>query len=255
MDQHFKYKIDFLISNDTPLGQQPTQPVVKNTRKSKPRSGDLTQHLARTFYDINWSKKLGHLLNITYGLNMIHKKGIIHRDFHSGNILIDEFSKICDLGLNKSATKAEDDETYGIIPYLAPEILHGQHYTRDSDIYSLGMIMWEVMTGRRPFWDRVHDVELIIQICDGLRPPIDNMNAPEGYVQLIKECWNPNPNKRPTARVIHAIISNGYDDEPIERTSSSALFQASMIFRFLSGLYKLLFVVFKTSFLKSMKGS
>ncbi|CAI2186897.1 18246_t:CDS:2, partial [Funneliformis geosporum] len=181
------------------------------------QSGDLTQHLARTFYDINWSKKLGHLLNITYGLNMIHKKGIIHRDFHSGNILIDEFSKICDLGLNKSATKAEDDETYGIIPYLAPEILHGQHYTRDSDIYSLGMIMWEVMTGRRPFWDRVHDVELIIQICDGLRPPIDNMNAPEGYVQLIKECWNPNPNKRPTARVIHAIISSIRVTENIDK--------------------------------------
>ncbi|RIA88524.1 hypothetical protein C1645_739330 [Glomus cerebriforme] len=54
------------------------------------------------------------------------------------------------------------------------------------------------MTCRRPFWDRNHDTELIIEICDGLRPPIVT-NAPEGYIELMKECWHSDPNKRPTA--------------------------------------------------------
>ncbi len=60
------------------------------------------------------------------------------------------------------------------------------------------MIMWEFMTGRRPFWDRTHDAGLIIEICDGLRPPVVT-NAPENYIKLMQECWDSDPNKRPTA--------------------------------------------------------
>ncbi|POG63954.1 hypothetical protein GLOIN_2v1680361 [Rhizophagus irregularis DAOM 181602=DAOM 197198] len=68
------------------------------------------------------------------------------------------------------------------------------------------MIMWELMTGRRPFWDKNHDAELIIEICDGVRPPIVT-NAPEGYVELIKECWHSDSNKRPTANDLSNIFS------------------------------------------------
>ncbi|PKY49600.1 kinase-like protein, partial [Rhizophagus irregularis] len=69
-------------------------------------------------------------------------------------------AKICDLGTNKLATENDDnndneeDNIYGIIPYVAPEVLQGKKYTKASDIYSFGMIMWELMVGRRPFWDR-----------------------------------------------------------------------------------------------------
>ncbi|RIA98842.1 kinase-like domain-containing protein [Glomus cerebriforme] len=80
---------------------------------------------------------------------------------------------------------------------MAPEIFQGQKVTTASDIYSFGMIMWEFMTGRRPFWDRNHDTELIIEICDGLRPPIVT-NAPEGYIDIMQECWHSDPKKRPT---------------------------------------------------------
>ncbi|CAI2171385.1 14238_t:CDS:2 [Funneliformis geosporum] len=127
------------------------------------------------------------------GLSNIHEGGIIHRDFHSGNILTDKNREVAigDLGLSKSAAEGEDDEIYGIIPYVAPEVLQGQKYTEASDIYSFGMIMWEYMTGRRPFWDRAHDTELIIDICDGLRPPTIDIVAPEGYIELMKECWDP----------------------------------------------------------------
>ena len=65
--------------------------------------------------------------------------------------------------------------------------------------------MWELMTGRRPFWDRNHDTDLIIEICDGLRPPIVT-NAPEGYIELMKEWWHSDPKKRPSATDIDEII-------------------------------------------------
>ncbi|CAI2185621.1 2041_t:CDS:2 [Funneliformis geosporum] len=114
--------------------------------------------------------------------------------------------RIGDLGLSKSAIEADDNETYGIIPYMAPEIFQGQKYTTASDIYSFGMIMWECMTGRRPFWDRAHDTELILDICDGLRPPIGNINAPEGYIELMKECWDPDQSKKLASGIIGRIL-------------------------------------------------
>ncbi|CAI2185515.1 3198_t:CDS:2, partial [Funneliformis geosporum] len=123
-----------------------------------------------------------------------------------------------DLGLSKSATEAGVNETYGIIPYMAPEVLQGQKYTKASDIYSYGMIMWEYMTGRKPFWDRAHDTELIIDICDGLRPPTVDIVAPKGYIELIKVCWDSDPSKRPTAKSIRSnipILGNDYSNEDV----------------------------------------
>ncbi|GBC24406.2 kinase-like domain-containing protein [Rhizophagus irregularis DAOM 181602=DAOM 197198] len=54
---------------------------------------------------------------------------------------------------------------------------------------------------RRPFWDRSHDTELIIEICDGLRPPIVT-NAPKGYIELMQKCWHSDPHERPSANCI-----------------------------------------------------
>ena len=180
------------------------------------KSGDLVNYITSGFYNISWGTKLGDLRKIIEGLINIHNVNIIHRDFHSGNIFFGNIDKkngyndvtIGDLGLSKSATESSDDnnnENYGIIPYMAPEIFNGHKYTKETDIYSFGMIMWEFMTGRRPFWDRVHDAELIIEICGGLRPPIVT-NAPEGYVDLMKKCWHSDPNRRPTAKDIREKI-------------------------------------------------
>ncbi len=114
---------------------------------------DLTHYITKDFYNISWSTKMYYLYNIIDGVARIHDTNIIHRDLHSGNILLGEnHPKICDLGLSKSATEStdddEDDEIYGIIPYVAPEVFQGKEYTKYSDIYSFGMIMWELMTGR-----------------------------------------------------------------------------------------------------------
>ncbi|RIA98839.1 kinase-like domain-containing protein [Glomus cerebriforme] len=103
---------------------------------------------------------------------------------------------------------------------MAPEIFQGQKVTTASDIYSFGMIMWEHMTGRRPFWDRNHDTELIIEICDGLRPPIVT-NAPEGYIDLMKECWHSDPNKRPTADILWNKICKMRKEEDSKNSENS----------------------------------
>ncbi|GBC05080.1 hypothetical protein RclHR1_06010001 [Rhizophagus clarus] len=170
-------------------------------------SGDLIHYINKNFYKINWEKKLDRLDDIIRGLESLHSLGIIHRDLHSGNILFSNLSTyIGDFGISKSAIESTDNnEIYGIIPYIAPEIFLERKYSEASDIYSFGMIMWEFMTGRRPFWDLNHDAYLIIDICDFLRPPIVT-NAPDGYIDLMKECWHSDPEKRPTAAEINTRI-------------------------------------------------
>jgi serine/threonine protein kinase len=193
--------------------------------------GDLTHYITKDFYNISWYEKLGNLKKIINGLVNIHRAEIVHRDFHSGNIFFDkEDVFIGDLGISKAATNAskdDDNENYGIIPYMAPEIFNGQKYTKASDIYSFGMIMWEIMTGRRPFWNRNHDTDLIVAIAVGLRPPIVT-NAPEGYIELMKECWHPDPKQRPEAINIYEKIKNIRENElkNIQQTNPTKIIES-----------------------------
>ncbi|CAI2163791.1 3472_t:CDS:2 [Funneliformis geosporum] len=152
------------------------------------------------------------------GLHFIHSQSIIHQDFHSGNILCEnEYDiVISDLGISKlSADLSDNNEFYCIISYTAPEIFQGkksEKCTKASDIYSFGMIMWELMVGRRPFWDRDYDTLLIIDICDNIRPSIVT-NAPKGYIEIMQECWSADPNKRPTTIHIWNLIDEFFLNE------------------------------------------
>jgi len=69
--------------------------------------------------------------------------------------------------------KDNPKKIYGVIPYVGPEILSKEKpYTKESDIYSFGMIMWEHTTGKKPFHDRSHNLCLILDILEGKRPKI-----------------------------------------------------------------------------------
>ena len=73
------------------------------------------------------------------------------------------------MGLCKPADDESKNNTYGVLPYIAPEILRGQNYTKAADIYSFGIIMYEVISGLPPYHDISHDNSLAIKICQGFR--------------------------------------------------------------------------------------
>jgi serine/threonine protein kinase len=85
-------------------------------------------------------KKVNQLLHIVQGLKDIHQKNLVHRDFHTGNILkgIEQTScLITDLGLCKTVDQiTREEKIFGVLPYVAPEVLQGQPYTQAADIYS-----------------------------------------------------------------------------------------------------------------------
>ena len=88
------------------------------------------------------------MLLIVKKLYFIHKENAIHRDLHSGNILYSQFQnnwRISDLGFCGPADKSPNS-IYGNLPYIAPEVISGKETTFKSDIYSIGMLMWETTT-------------------------------------------------------------------------------------------------------------
>ncbi len=101
-------------------------------------------------------------------------------------------------------------DIYGVLPFVAPEILRGKPYTTASDIYSFSMIMWEFISGIPLFDDKEHNIYLALSICNGERPKIIE-NTPQCYIDLMKQCWNEDPSKRPNALEISNIIKNWYE--------------------------------------------
>ncbi|CAB4418665.1 unnamed protein product [Rhizophagus irregularis] len=180
-------------------------------------NGNLRQYLNNNFISLSWKKKLGYLIDIAHGLGDIHNKGLIHRDFHCGNILSDfnTIAYITDLGLcqpaNVKSSQNSNKKIYGILPYVAPEVLRGKEYTQSSDIYGFGIIAYEICTGFPPYYDIAHDDFLAMKICKGLRPK-SNYKIPQLFFDLINQCWDAAPLKRPKADELLRLLENLYDD-------------------------------------------
>lgn len=166
----------------------------------------LHKFLTKNFLNLRWIKKIFLLHDIAARLDYLHAvEHFVHCDLHSGNLLIkyDRNIDFIDLAIDlimKSDYKS--NKVYGSIPYIPPEVLQGNPFTIEGDIYSFGGIMYEVATGKQPFYDQPHDTYLITDICNGLRPKIpDTMlnGIPQCYLDLMKRCWSSDPSERPAA--------------------------------------------------------
>ncbi|CAI2201181.1 18696_t:CDS:1, partial [Funneliformis geosporum] len=82
-----------------------------------------------------------------------------------------------------------------------PEVINGKGYTFASDIYSIGMLMWEVSSGQQPFADFEHNYDLAINLMKGIRPLIVQ-ETPTEYKNLMIQCWDADPLKRPDAETL-----------------------------------------------------
>jgi serine/threonine protein kinase len=133
---------------------------------------------------------------------------MVHRDLHIGNILCSSIytTYISDMGLCGEVGNIDKTKIYGVMPYVAPEVLKGKPYTQAADIYSFGMIMYFVATKRQPFANCAHDNILALNICNGNRPKINEKEAPKCYIDLMKRCWDSNPNNRPNAVEVSELI-------------------------------------------------
>ncbi|CAI2193950.1 12917_t:CDS:2, partial [Funneliformis geosporum] len=198
-------------------------------------SGTLQYYLKKNFDDLIWKDKYNLAYQLSCAVLCMHDEGIIHRDLHSNNVLVhNKTIKLADFGLSKrieeeSSNQSSSKSNYGVLFYIDPNKLKNKQYKLNlkSDVYSIGVLLWEITSGRPPF-DDPHNIDLLTEIHEGRREKIIP-DTPEAYVQIYTECWNDKPDNRPNmSQVVSRLkaianISNGIENNQMSIKSSHQL--------------------------------
>ncbi|XP_006646318.1 serine/threonine/tyrosine-protein kinase HT1-like [Oryza brachyantha] len=138
-------------------------------------------------------------LDIARGIGYIHSQRVVHRDVKPDNIIFDsEFcAKIVDFGI--SCEEAECDplaNDTGTFRWMAPEMMKHKPYGRKVDVYSFGLILWEMFTGSVPYED-LNPFQAAFAVFDKNERPVIPSSCPAALRLLIEQCWTSQPDKRP----------------------------------------------------------
>jgi serine/threonine protein kinase len=137
------------------------------------------------------------------GLAAVHQRGVLHRDLKPANIMLDEHGdvRITDFGIAALAEEVERDATAGTPAYMSPEQLEGEELTIRSDLYSLGLVLYEVFTGRKAF-EAANLPELLRMRRSNTAPTSPSEYVPEldpMVEQVIFRCLEKTPDRRPSS--------------------------------------------------------
>ncbi|RGB37180.1 kinase-like domain-containing protein [Rhizophagus diaphanus] len=175
----------------------------------------------------------------------MHKKDIIHRDLHSKNILVHQnMIKIADFGLSRRIAEVSNKkDVIGMLPYIDPQLFKNQtdddkkyKANEKSDVYSVGVLLWEISSGRIPFksYDTFHQQpKLMVEILSGKREtPV--ADTPIDYLNIYKKCWEDNPDDRPNIQQVlsdlKSININTNEMEICENTLENDIFVMNNVY-------------------------
>lgn len=150
----------------------------------------------------NDTKKLIAIYGIAAGMAYIHSKNVLHRNLNPISVVFDDsfYPKIRNFNL---VIKCEDESAIKPIKstteYTAPEIIMREPSSKPMDVYSLGMLIYEIVTLHHPFEEieNLNIIHVLQKVGKGQMPPFDQ-STPQAYRKLIEHCWNQNPEERPT---------------------------------------------------------
>lgn len=172
---------------------------------------------------VAWAK------DIACGMNYLHQHKIIHRDLKSPNVLIgDNYTvKISDFGTSRIWNEVSTKMSFaGTVAWMAPEAIQESPCSEKVDVWSFGVVLWELITCEIPYKDMEQSSIMYMVGCGKLQPPIP-ATCPEGYKLIMKMCWKLNPKERPSFKLIcnHLEIASvdilsRYGDDDFFRTKN-----------------------------------
>ncbi|CAI0381316.1 unnamed protein product [Linum tenue] len=139
-------------------------------------------------------------IDVSKGMNYLHQNSIIHRDLKTANLLMDENEvvKVADFGVARVQTQSGvmTAET-GTYRWMAPEVIEHKPYDHKADVFSFGIVLWELLTGELPYayLTPLQAAVGVVQKC--LRPTIPKQTQPR-LAELLEKCWKQDPTQRPS---------------------------------------------------------
>lgn len=163
-------------------------------------------------------------LDIARGMEYLHSQGVIHRDLKSENLLFtgDMCLKVVDFGIACEEINCDYlNEDRGTYRWMAPEVINHKPHNRKADVYSFGIVLWEIITGRAPYED-ITPVQAAFAVVHKNARPTFPEHCPFAIQKLIEKCWVQNPEKRPEFWEIVSIL---------EQFEASLLFDGTLNMR------------------------
>ncbi|XP_038682937.1 serine/threonine-protein kinase EDR1-like isoform X2 [Tripterygium wilfordii] len=167
-------------------------------------------HLSGQKKKLSWRRRLKMLRDICRGLMCMHRMKVVHRDLKSANCLVNKHwtVKICDFGLSRIMTETpiKDSSSAGTPEWMAPELIRNEPFNEKCDIFSLGVIIWELCTLNRP-WDGVPKERVVYAVAnEGSR-----LEIPEGPIgRLISDCWAESHERPSCKEVLSRLLDCEY---------------------------------------------
>ncbi|KAF8143673.1 kinase-like domain-containing protein, partial [Mycena galopus ATCC 62051] len=168
--------------------------------------------------------------DIACGIKYLHDQKIVHRDLKAVNILVNSTRRavLADFGLSsvlqdirtRSLTIGGSTKHDGTPYWTAPEVYDGKRMTEKSDIYSMGLTIWELFSGELPYQDLPGVSSLVDFVLVRNRRPErpSNLEDDDEIWKIIQKCWDRSPDLRPSAKEVQGDIGRLYGDS-IEGTS------------------------------------
>jgi serine/threonine protein kinase len=155
------------------------------------------------------------ILQIARGMEYVHGKKVVHRDLKSSNILVRKGTeggqlevKVADFGLSMKLTPRGALLDVGTPRWMSPEVIRlAQYDPFKSDVFSFGMVCYEVLVGRVPFYEMKNVDEVRTKVLAGERPTLPEWTLSRGLKDLVENCWQEDAHKRPSFAEIIRILT------------------------------------------------
>ncbi|KAK1432522.1 hypothetical protein QVD17_09419 [Tagetes erecta] len=183
--------------------------------------GSLYRIIHRPQCQIDEKRRIKMALDVAKGMNCLHTSipTIVHRDLKSPNLLVDEDwnVKVCDFGLSrlKHNTFLSSKSTAGTPEWMAPEVLRNENSNEKCDVYSFGVILWELATLRLP-WSGMNPMQVVGAVGFQNRRLDIPKDVDPLVGRIIWECWQTDPNLRPSFAQLTVAL------KPLQRLAASS---------------------------------